>query len=133
MNRLLAGLKTGFQQLISRYSGKTERIGIMDIESTVKKYLPMSETAYLILLSLTEPRHGYGISKWVKEKTNDRISLGSGTIYGTLSKMEKDKLITVYNEVDNRIIYEITSRGKAVLKAEFERLSSLIDISKDII
>ena len=126
-------LKTSYQQLLSRYSGKTERMEIMDIESTVKKYLPMSETAYLILLSLTEPRHGYGISKWVKEKTNDRISLGSGTIYGTLSKMEKDKLITVYNEVDNRIIYEITSRGKAVLKAEFERLSSLIDISKDII
>lgn len=105
----------------------------MDIESTVKKYLPMSETAFLILLSLTEPRHGYGISKWVKEKTKDRISLGSGTIYGTLSKMEKDKLITVYDEVDNRIIYEITSRGRAILKAEYDRLSSLIDISKDIL
>ena len=104
----------------------------MDIESTVKSYLPMSETAYLILLSLTEPRHGYGIAKRVSDMTGDRIKLGSGTIYGTLSKMQKDHLITVYDEVDNRIIYEITSRGKAVLGAEIARLKELVNLSEGV-
>ena len=102
----------------------------MDIESTVKSYLPMSETAYLILISLREPKHGYGIAKWVHEKTNGRIRLGSGTIYGTLSKMQNDHLITVYDEIDNRIIYEITTRGKTVLNAEIERLKELVNISE---
>lgn len=103
----------------------------MDLESTVKSYLPMTETAYLILLSLNEPRHGYGISKWVSEKTNGRINLGSGTIYGTLSKMEKDRLITVYDEVNNRKIYEMTSRGKTLLKAEITRLCELVELAKE--
>ncbi len=101
----------------------------MDIESLVKKYVPMTETAYFILLSLCEPKHGYGISKWVAEKTNGRINLGSGTIYGTIAKMEKDNLICLYDEVDNRRIYEITSRGKKVLKAEIARIKELADIS----
>lgn len=101
----------------------------MDLESLVKKYVPMTETAYYILLSLCEPKHGYGISKWVSEKTNNRINLGSGTIYGTISKMEKDNLICLYDEVDNRRIYEITSRGKNVLKAEIARLTELVEIS----
>lgn len=104
----------------------------MDITSIVKSYLPMSETAYLILLSLAEPKHGYGISKWVSEKTGGRIKLGSGTIYGTLSKMQKDHLITVFDEVDNRIIYEITSRGKTVLAAEIARLKELVSICDGI-
>jgi len=97
----------------------------MDIEATIKKYVPMSETAFYILLSLTQPKHGYGISKWVNEQTKGRINLGSGTIYGTLSKMEADNLICLYDEVDNRKIYEITSRGKKVLSAEIDRINEL--------
>ena len=97
----------------------------MSTVNLIDKYLPMSETAYYILLSLCEPRHGYGISKWVGEKTNDRIKLGSGTIYGTISKFENDNLICLYDEIDNRKIYEITSRGKKVLAAEINRIREL--------
>lgn len=104
----------------------------MDIESLKKSYLPMTESAYFILLALCEPRHGYGISKWIFELTQKRIKLGSGTIYGTLSKMERDKLICVYDEIDNRIIYEITSRGKVILNAEIERLNDLIKCSESV-
>ena len=67
-----------------------------DIEKLARSYLPMTETALYILLSLGEPRHGYGISKYVAELTDDRIKLGSGTIYGTLTKMQKDGLIDIY-------------------------------------
>ena len=105
----------------------------MDLESTIKKYLPMTETAYLILLSLCEPKHGYGISKWIADKTDGRLKLGSGTIYGTLSKMQADHLITVFDEENNRIIYEITSRGRSLLKAESERLNELIRIRNEIV
>ncbi len=101
----------------------------MDLESLINKYVPMTETAYYILLSLCEPKHGYGISKWVFEVTEGRINLGSGTVYGTISKMEKDNLICLYDEVDNRRIYEVTSRGKNVLKAEIARLHKLVEIS----
>lgn len=93
-----------------------------DLEKLIKKHLPMTETAFYILLALTEPRHGYGITKFVAELTENRIKLGSGTVYGTLTKMQKDNLIDVCDDSDKKIIYEITETGKEVLKAEINRI-----------
>ena len=59
----------------------------------IKKYLPLSESAYYILLSLNEPMHGYGVIQHVAEITKGRITLGAGTIYVSISKFEKDKII----------------------------------------
>ncbi|MCM1522992.1 MAG: PadR family transcriptional regulator [Ruminococcus sp.] len=85
----------------------------------------MTETAFYILLSLNEPRHGYGISKFVSELTENRIKLGSGTIYGTLTKMQRDGLIDIFDDSGKRIIYEITDRGGAILSAEISRIKLL--------
>lgn len=70
----------------------------MKIEKVLKSYLPMTETAFYILLSLKVPRHGYGIIKNVEELTHGRLILGSGTIYGTLTKMQRDGIISVYSD-----------------------------------
>lgn len=96
-----------------------------DIEKLKKSYLPMTETAFYILLALTEPRHGYGITKFVAELTDNRIKLGSGTVYGTLTKMQKDDLIDIYDDSDKKIIYEITDSGREVLRAEISRIKLL--------
>ncbi|MBQ9981528.1 MAG: PadR family transcriptional regulator [Oscillospiraceae bacterium] len=93
-----------------------------NIEKLIKKHLPMTETAFYILLSLNTPRHGYGITKFVGELTENRIKLGSGTVYGTLTKMQKDGLIDVYDDSDKKIIYEITDTGREILKAEINRI-----------
>lgn len=85
----------------------------------------MTETAYYILLSLTEPRHGYGIIKHVEEISNGRINLGSGTIYGTLTKMQKDGVITVFSDAERKTVYEITESGKMLITSEIERLKEL--------
>ncbi len=90
-----------------------------------KSYLPMTETAYYILLSLSEPRHGYGIIKYVEDLTNGRIKLGSGTVYGTLGKMSKDDLITVFEDQDRKTTYKITDAGKQLLQTEIERIKKL--------
>lgn len=102
----------------------------MDIEVIKKMYLPMSETAYYILLSLTEPCHGYGIILKVKEITEGRICIGAGTIYGTLSKFESDKLIEAFGEHDRKKIYKMTVIGKQILKFEYTRLLMLCENSK---
>lgn len=100
---------------------KKERI-FVDISALKKAYLPMSEPMLYILLALKEPLHGYGIIKYVKDLTNGRLTIGYGTLYGILGKLQKAGAICIYDEVDNRIIYECTSRGKALLNAEIERL-----------
>ena len=95
------------------------------MEKLIKKYIPMTETAFYILLALDGPKHGYGIIKRVEELTQGRIHLGSGTIYGTLSKMEKDGLISLFADVERKLIYEITPVGKKIIQLEIKRLEEL--------
>ncbi len=91
----------------------------------LKKYVPMTETAFYILLSLTEPRHGYGIVKHVEDITAGRLVLGSGTVYGTLTKMQKDGVITVFADEQRKTVYEITHAGKELMKAEIIRIKEI--------
>ena len=91
---------------------------------------PMSETAYYILLSLMEERHGYGIMQHVNEITNGRIRLGAGTVYGTLGKLEKLGLIVNAREEEKRKYYRITESGKATLKEELARIQELYENGK---
>lgn len=93
------------------------------IEKILKKYIPMTETAFYILLSLAKPRHGYGIVKHVEEIS--KIRLGSGTVYGTLTKMQKDGIITVFADEERKTIYEITEIGKKLITAEINRIKEL--------
>jgi DNA-binding PadR family transcriptional regulator len=95
------------------------------MEKLIKKYVPMTETAFYILLSLTEPRHGYGIIKSVEELTEGRLRLGSGTVYGTLTKMQKDSMIVVFADEKRKTIYEVTESGKFVMQMEMKRLKEL--------
>ncbi|GEL77087.1 PadR family transcriptional regulator [Tenuibacillus multivorans] len=97
------------------------------MDRILKKYVPMTETAFYILLSLTEPRHGYGIIKQVEEMTRGRIKLGSGTIYGTLTKMQRDEIITIFADEKRKKIYEITDLGKQLMRVEMDRLKELHD------
>jgi len=85
----------------------------------------MTETAFYILLSLKVPRHGYGIIKHVEEITKGRLVLGSGTIYGTLTKMQRDGIIAVYADEKRKKIYEVTGVGKELMRFEIVRLKEL--------
>lgn len=98
----------------------------MDNGCTYKKvYVPMTETGFYILLCLRSPNHGYGIVQKVKEITDNEVILGPGTIYGSLSKMEKDGLIQFVCEEDKRKIYQITDLGTEVLELELKRIRRL--------
>ena len=73
-----------------------------------KVYIPMTETAFYILFCLQKPNHGYGIVQTVERLTEGRVRLAPGTMYGSLSKMEKDGVIEFVREEDKRKIYVIT-------------------------
>lgn len=90
-----------------------------------KVYVPMTETSFYILLCLREPLHGYQIIRSVEELTGGEIRLSPGTMYGTLSKMEKDGLIALDREEEKRKIYRITSLGKEILSLEMKRIERL--------
>ena len=96
------------------------------MDSHIRKvYVPMTETAFYILLCLQKPNHGYGIVQMVEKMTDGEIRLAPGTMYGSLSKMEKDKLIQFVREEEMRKIYEITDLGREVLQLERKRIERL--------
>jgi DNA-binding PadR family transcriptional regulator len=63
----------------------------------------------------------------MEELTGKRIRMGAGTLYGTLSKMEKDGLIRVVEEQDRRKFYRATETGRELLEAEIARLKELYE------
>lgn len=85
----------------------------------------MTETGFYILYYLQKENHGYGIIQLVKEWTNQEIIISAGTMYGSLSKMEKDGLITVTKEEKRRKFYLITDLGKEILHLEIKRIERL--------
>ena len=103
------------------------------MDAHIKKvYVPMTETGFYILLCLRTPNHGYGIVQTVKELTDSEIILSPGTMYGSLSKMEKDGLITFVREEDKRKIYQITELGEEVLNLELRRMQRLYQNAKEM-
>ena len=93
-------------------------------------YVPMTESGFYILFCLQTPQHGYGISQQVRKLTGGAVTIGAGTMYGTLSKMEKDGLIRFYSEEDKRRLYQITELGREVLETEIKRIERLYKNSK---
>ncbi|MEW9079143.1 PadR family transcriptional regulator [Terrisporobacter glycolicus] len=100
-----------------------------------KKYEPLTESYYYILLCLYKgPNHGYGIMQDAMKFSNNRVKIGSGTMYTAVSKMIKKgwirDSITVDDSDDRRRTYEITKEGIDILYGEIKRLKELLNSAK---
>lgn len=93
-------------------------------------YVPMTESCFYIVYCLQKPNHGYGISQQVKQMTGGDLVISAGTMYGTLSKLEKDGLINFVKEEEKRKLYQITDLGADVLKLEIQRIERLYKNSR---
>jgi len=99
---------------------------VTDLEDRIRRiYVPMTETGFYILLCLQRESHGYGIGQRIRDLTDGALVIGPGTMYGTLSKMEKDGLICFSREADKRKFYIITEAGREVLQLEKQRIRHL--------
>lgn len=102
----------------------------MEFGSSVQKYLPLTEATYYIMLTLSNPLHGYGIMQKVEEMTKGAVKLGPGTLYGAINKLLKEDII---REVDDplgdsrRKCYILTSLGVTIVRAEHNRVTLLYE------
>lgn len=129
---LLAGMMYAILYIALRYIAVRMMGACMSLDQHIKKvYIPMTETAFCILLCLREPNHGYGVVQMVEKMTDGAIRLAPGTMYGSLGKMEKDQLIRFIREEDKRKIYQITELGREVLQIELKRIERLYRIAKE--
>ena len=87
----------------------------------------LTEAVFYILLALFEPTHGYGIIKFARAITNNRVILGSGTLYGALNTLLKNEWIKIEKtQNDSQKLYAITDKGRDIVDSEIARLKELV-------
>ena len=94
----------------------------------VDQFLPLSLPVFHMLLSLTEgERHGYALKREILQRTDKRINLGSGALYGAINKMLKQGLIV---ESDERPDPHLDDERRRVVRAEVARLRALLQLAE---
>lgn len=100
---------------------------------------PLTPAVFHILLALSAAeRHGYGIMKQVEADSQGKVSMGPGTLYGSLKRMldaglveESDKRVDPGLDDERRIYYQITGVGAKALAAELERYKRIITLAQE--
>lgn len=100
--------------------------------------LPLTPAVFHILLALVDgEKHGYGIMQEVRTVTDGGITMGPGTLYGSIKRMMASGLIIETDERpdpnmddERRRYYRITQFGEKVASAEANRLQSLVTIAQ---
>ena len=100
-------------------------------DSSVFLPLPVAQLHILLALAAGE-KHGYAIMSEVEVLTEGAVTMGPGTLYGTVKRMLKPGLVEETDERpdpemddERRRYYRLTSLGARVLDAEVERMEQL--------
>ena len=88
-----------------------------------EKFKTLTEQMFYILLCLCEERCGIEILDSVRDLTDDRVKIGSGTLYDLLEQFTKEGMICETKIEGRRRSYRITEKGLRMLDAEYQRLS----------
>lgn len=101
------------------------------------KLIPLTEATFLILASLSTPKHGYAIMQDVLVWSEGKTKLGPGTLYGALTKLLDQKLIDRAGETgsgdERRKEYALTALGRQVVEAECERLEAAARLGRKLL
>lgn len=108
---------------------------------------PLSPAVFAILLSLAEGeqngssgpvpwggKHGYLIMKDARSPGGGGLSLGPGTLYGSLERMMRDGLVeeSGVSDDERRRYYRLTGLGLRVFATELERLDAAVSSARSL-
>ncbi len=101
--------------------------------SDPESLIPLMQAEFQTLLSLTDgPRHGYGIMAEIRTRSRGSVTLGPGTLYGTIKRLLGWRLIQEERDEEldgteeRRTFYGITPLGMHIASLEAERLAKLV-------
>jgi DNA-binding PadR family transcriptional regulator len=102
---------------------------------------PLTPAVLHILLALSsQERHGYGIMKQVQADSRGKVTMGPGTLYGSLARMiaaglirESDRKTDPKMDDERRIYYRLTGRGETTLAAELERYREVVSVASNVL
>lgn len=87
-----------------------------------EKFRTLTEQMFYILLCLKEECYGMDILDKVPAMTNNRVTVGSGTLYNLLEQFLDADMITETKVEGRKRSYLLTKKGKDMLNAEYKRI-----------
>jgi len=104
------------------------------MDDDILAFLPLPPAVFHILIAIgDDERHGYAIMQDVAERTDGRVRMSPGTLYGSIRRMLEDGLIEerfpsspAGDDDERRRYYRVTKVGRAAAAAEADRLSALV-------
>lgn len=100
--------------------------------------IPLRQSVYRVLLALPEGElmHGYAIMQALAAMAGGKETILPGTLYAALARMVDDGLVEMAEAPEGdasggpkRRYYRRTAFGRAVARAESERLRALLEIA----
>ena len=91
-----------------------------------------------VLVALADgPRHGYAIIKGVSARTDGKVELGTGTLYGIVKRLLAEGLAVEHrtrppaqSDDGRRKYYRLTAFGRQVVAAETSRLEAMVHAAR---
>ncbi|MHC1748217.1 MAG: PadR family transcriptional regulator [Cellulosilyticaceae bacterium] len=94
----------------------------------------LTDSAFYILSSVIEEKHGYLIMKTIENLTNNEVVIGPASLYTTLKKLLAADLVALNSDTDeNKKVYKITSKGREMLIKEIERKKQMIKFAQNFL
>ena len=93
----------------------------------------MAPAVFQILIALADqPLHGYGIMLNIAERSDGKVKLSPGTLYGSIKQMLEDDLIEEVSgrqadDDERRRYYRLTRAGREAARQEMARMSALLN------
>ena len=98
----------------------------------IERLLPLPPAVLHILIALGEgEKHGYAMMREIADRTEGKVRMSPGTLYGSIRKMLDDGLIEEAfrrgsADDERRRYYRLTKFGRAAAAAEADRLAELL-------
>ena len=87
-----------------------------------EKFRTLTEQMFYVLLCLKEECYGQDILDQVPAMTENRVSVGSGTLYNLLEQFLAEGFIRETKVEGRRRSYILTEKGKMMLDKEYARI-----------
>ena len=93
----------------------------------------MAPAVFQILIALADqPLHGYGIMLDIAERSDGKVKLSPGTLYGSIKQILEDAWIEEVSgrgtvDDDRRRYYRLTREGREAARQEMARMSALLN------
>lgn len=108
-------------------------------DEDVQGQLPLPPPVFHMLLALCQgERHGYALKREILRRTDGKLNLGAGALYGSIARMVERGLVEesearpdLHLDDERRRYYRITPLGRRVAQAEALRMRDLVQLAEN--